>query len=429
MDKLFALTKHGTSVKGEFRAGIIGFFTLIYVVIINAQVLNVTGVPFESGIISSVLATALGTILVGIFLNVPFQIAPAMGINAFFAYGLVMTKTLTLSEAFTAITISGLLVLILSLTPILNYLNSSLSENFKLATRSGIGLYLILLGMESSNLVKINQHQFLKFSSFSNINVLLVLGLLIFGIIMSLKTIKMNYFIVIVLGSVLFLVFGLSKIHLESTRGIWSAYEKIILPITNSGLAKPHFWGAVLSITLTIIFETIGTVPIQLEEINNTETSINKIGFFIGLSTIFASLLGTTATISALESDSAISAGGKTGLTNIFIGLFFCTSLLMLPLYSFVAPLATTPVLILIGINMFKSIADINITNDKPNIFATILMITMIPFSFSITTGMGIGFISYIIIKIAIGEAKKVSSANWIISLLYLLMFLIQSFS
>ncbi len=424
----FQLAQHQTSVKQEFSAAIIGFVTLVYVMIINAQVLSVTGISYENGVIASILATAAGTILMGIFLNLPFQIAPAMGINAYVSYGLVSSGTLTIQESLTAVFFSGLVVALISLTPILQYLDRAISPNFKIGIRAGIGLYLIFLGLESANVIQINKNQFLKMTSFAHPTILLVLLLLVLGITLHLKKIKSNFLLIILLGSVIFYLLRLSPFPTVSFSLVQPLrdYLGFFAPLTAKGFGNPHLWSAVLSLSLTVIFETIGTVPIQLDEVKSKE-SINKIGFFVGISTCLAAIFGTTSTISALESEAAISSGGKTGLTNVFVGLLFLGSLLFLPIYRLVPTLATTPVLILIGINMFQSIVNIDLIEDKPDIFASVLFITMIPFTFSITSGMGIAFIAYVLIKICLGEAGKVSWANWIISALFVVMFFIQA--
>lgn len=425
----FKLSDKKTTVGREFQAALIGFFTLIYVVIINAQVLSNVGISYATGIIASILATVFGTFIVGLFLNLPFQVAPAMGINAFIAYGLISSGTLSAKEAFTAVSVSGAIVMIVSLTPIIQYLDQSISSNFKNAIRSGIGLYLILLGLESANVIKIDKNEFLKMNSLTNIGVVVVLLLLILGIVLKLKDIKINYLILIIVGSIICHLLNLSQSSNISTAVAWGDYNKFIFPITQSGFSNSKFWGAVISLSLTIIFETLGTVPQQLEEVNEQTVAINKVSFFVGVSSLFAGFFGTTSTISALESDAAITSGGKTGLTNIFIGIFFLGTLLLLPIYSLVASLATMPVLILIGINMFQSITAINISQDKPDIFASILFITMIPFTFSITNGMGIAFIFYFLVKLCLAEFKSISKSIVIISILYALMFIIQIFS
>lgn len=422
MNKFFQLSARKTSVKQELYAGFIGYITLIYVMTINGQIMHQAGMSLTAALIATLLTTAISCILLGVVGNVPLLIAPAMGLNAVFAFDLVGSVGLTLKEAFTAVFVSGGLMLLFSLTPIIRILDKAISANFKYAIRAGIGLYLVLLGLKIGKVVVTSQRSFLSLNKLTNPYLTLTLVTLMIGIVLNIKRVKGTYLWIIVIGSILAYITGNVHYHpikFQATTG-WL--------LTGNGLTKVSFWLSVFSLLLILIFESLGTIPAQLDDIQeDTPTQFDTVTRVVGVTNMIAGVIGTSSTIAAIESESDIDSGGRTGLTSVFTGSMFLLTIAVVSILTLVPNSATAPVLILIGLNMFQTIQELDVTEDTPSIFSALLIVVAIPFTYSISNGMAIGFISYPIIKILLGQGKKVSWAMYLIGFLFALLFAIKA--
>ncbi|KRN28177.1 xanthine uracil vitamin C permease [Lactobacillus selangorensis] len=422
--KYFQLQQNHTSVRQELSAGFIGFITLIYVMTINGQVLHHAGEPLGTALIGTILATAVACVLIGFFANVPLMIAPAMGLNAVFTYDLIKTVHLTLSEALLAVFTSGLLFLLLGMTPFVRILDQSISANFKYGIRAGIGLYLVSLGLREGKVIVKSSQSFIAMNTFYNPTMDLTLLTLLIAVILHIRKVHGTYLWVLIIGTILAQITGQVHLHVPSLQDY---HYQILFNPAHISVAKVSFWMSVFSLLLIVMFETLGTVPGQLDEVQgNSTTEFDQVTRVVGVSNMTAGLLGTSSMISALESESDIDSGGKTGLTSVFAGAFFVISLAFVPFLGMIPISATAPIMILIGLGMLQSIHSLDIISDAPSVVSASLIIVLIPFTNSISNGMGLGFISYSIIKWCIGEGKKVKWPSYVIGGLFLILFALQ---
>lgn len=424
---LFKLTDHDTTVKTEFLAGVTTFLTMVYIVVVNPLILQDAGVPFEQVFTATIIATVIGTLWMGLFANYPIAIAPGMGMNAYFAYSVVGSHGgITYETAFSAVFISGLLFVILSLTPLRQKLIEAIPENLKHGISAGIGLFIAFIGLRLTGIITADANNLVKLGDLHSPSVLLALFGLAVTLILLARRVNGALFIgMIITGLVAFFTGQLSFengiIEAPSLpEGFLTAN-----PITALGDVIQHsLYAVVFSFLMVTIFDTTGTMIGVAQQAGlmkgNTMPRARQALLADSVATSVGAMVGTSPTSAYIESTTGVAAGGRTGLTSVTVAVLFILAAFFGPLVASVSGIAaiTAPSLIIVGCLMMSNVAKIN-WNELDEAFPAFLIILSMPLTSSIATGIALGFVSYPLMKIACGRYKDVHPLLYLFAVLF----------
>ncbi|WP_090094363.1 NCS2 family permease [Clostridium uliginosum] len=428
MNKFFKLKEHNTTVRRETIAALTSFFAAVYIIIVNASILSDSGIAIEPLIISTVLSSLLGCILVGFISNAPLIIMPGMGINALFTYTIVKTLGLTFYEGLATVVIAGILFVIIALTPLAKIITEAIPSNFKAAITVGIGLFITLIGLGKSGLVVSDPSTLLKLGNITSPEVIAFIIIMIITLILFIKNVPGGFLISIILGTIISIFMGIVDVsNLTFSLPDFNAYKDIFFNADFGGMTNPNFWIATFSLTLVLVFENIGLLHGQLTGMLNVPEKAPKALSAIAFSVIGYGFLGSSPPVSTVEGAAGIAAGGRTGLTSIITGLLFLASIFFIPFISIIPNAALSPILIIIGSLMFQNLKYIDF-DDLTELFPAFIIIILIPLTYSIVDGIAFGFILYPICKLFTNKKKDVSITMYITSLIFLIYFIVQGF-
>src|SRR5210317_89332 len=425
LEKLFGLSKAGTTVKTEVMAGLATFLTMAYITVVNPAILSSdgTGMAFGAVFTATIIAAMVGTLIMGLWANWPVALAPGMGLNAFFAFGVVFGMGYTYSQALAAVFIAGLVFLALSVTPARKYIINSIPRSMKLGVGAGIGLFLAIIGLKNAGVVVDNPATLVGLGDISSWPVLLAgFGFVIMAIADK-RGIPGAIIIGILTTSIIAWVFGISKIDgvVGSIPNPSHAFSMDFSLIATAG-----FIGTAFAFLFVDFFDTAGT----LTSVANLTGKVNKHGEVNGIdravladsvATTVGALAGTSNTTSYIESGAGIKEGGRTGLTAVTVAVLFGACLFFAPLAQSIPAFATGAALVFIATYFLRNIADIDwkdVTEYAPAVLAAVLM----PPTFSIAHGIALGFIVYAVIKALSGRTSDLnigSIAIAVISVIY----------
>ncbi|WP_139492518.1 NCS2 family permease [Brevibacillus dissolubilis] len=422
----FGLEAHKTSVKQELLAGTIGFITIVYIIAVNSSILSEAGIPLEAAMLATIISSFAGCVLMGLWGNAPIMLVPGMGINAMFTYTLVQSMGLSWQEALAVVFVSGILFTVVAVTRLSETLTVAIPASLKDAITVGLGLFLTLIGLEKGGLVIRGEHSLIALGHMGDPYVLTTLGTLFITVFLFMRNVPANFLISIVLGTGLAVLTGTVDISGIGTSGIsLGDYSQVIGAMSFAKIGTLTFWVAVFSLTMVLVFENIGLVHGHLS-MTNTPDKFRRSLQSNALSAISCGLFGTSPTVSTVESAAGIAAGGRTGLTAVTSGVLFLVAVLVLPIIKLVPGSAIAPVLMIIGTLMLSNVKNIDF-GDLSEGFPAFLVIVMIPFTYSIADGIAFGFIAYPLLKVVLGKSRDVSRPLYVIALLFLLHFALQS--
>lgn len=420
------MQEHGTSFRKEAMAGAVSFFTVVYIVAVNAAILADAGIPFEAGVIATVLTAVAGCLLVGFWANSPIVLVPGMGINALFSYTLVHGMGLTWQEALAAVLISGIMVTVVSFTPLSRLIAASIPESLKHAITAGIGLFLTFIGLQKGGIVVPSESTLVAFGNFAHAKPLLTMATFAVTLVLFVRNVRGNLLIGIAAGTLLAALFGETKLSETGGFGFSVAdYASVFGAMSFAKATTAVFWIAVFSLVLVILFESVGLIHGQLQMANRPEKFKRSLQAS-AMSVITSGLFGSSPTVSAVESAAGIASGGRTGLTAVTTGVLFAGSLLFIPVIKLIPDSAIAPVLILIGGLMIQNVRDIPF-DDITEWFPAYLIIAFIPLTSSIVDGMAFGFLAYPLLKIAAGKWREIGAAAYVIAVLFLINFVLHA--
>lgn len=414
----FKLKEKQTSVKQEMIAGATSFFALSYIIIVNPLILAEAGIPAELSVFGTILVSAIGSILMGLWGNAPLVLTPGMGVNAFFTYTIVGSMGLSWQQALAVVFVSSLIFIGVGYTSISKMLVDAIPDSLKHGITAGIGLFLVVIGLENGGiLVDGGANSFIALGDLSQPIVLIaVIGIFLSGVL-YLRNVPGSFFIGIAVITIISLITGIHEVGDSSfSLSNLTEFPAIVGAFDFSVLFSIPFILAVFSLTMILIFESIGLFEGMLED-KTRFTSAFRVS---GIMTLVSSLFGTSPTIPAAESASGIKAGGKTGLTAVTAGVLFLLSLVFTPLLSYIPNAALSPVIVITGAIMMENLKHIPF-DDFSEWFPAFLIIVMIPLTSSIVDGLAFGFVAYPIFKLAKGEFFAVKKAMHVVSLLFLL--------
>ena len=456
LEKLFKLKENGTDAKTEILAGVTTFMTMAYILAVNPSILSETGMDQGAVFTATAVASLLGTLFMSLFANYPFALAPGMGLNAYFAYTVVLGMGYNWETALTAVFIEGLIFIVLSLTNVREAIFNAIPMNLKAAVSVGIGLFIAFIGLQNAKIVIGGSTLLQLFSvedyntlngveaSFNDVGItvlLAVIGILITGILV-IKNIKGNILWGILITWLLGIICQLTGLYVPNGElGFYS-----LLPDFSNGLAIPslspifgklqfdgifslEFLVVIFAFLFVDIFDTLGTLigvstKANMLDENGKLPRIKGALMADAVATTAGAVLGTSTVTTFVESASGVTEGGRTGLTSITTAILFGVALLFSPIFLAIPSFATAPALVVVGFYMLTNVVNIDF-NDLAEAIPCYICIIAMPFFYSISEGIAMGVISYVVLNLVTGKAKgRISVLMYVLAVLFVLKYL-----
>lgn len=450
MENFFKLKEHGTDVKTEVIAGLTTFMTMAYILAVNPSILGATGMDTGAIFTATALASAIGSFCMALFANLPFVLSAGMGLNAYFAYTVVLGMGYSWEVALTAVFVEGIIFIILSLTNVREAIFNAIPASLKVAVSVGIGLFITFIGLQNAHIVVdgstlVGLFSFngsVKAGTFQSEGITVVLALigLLITAFLVIKNVKGNILLGILITWVLGIICQLTGLYVPNAEagfyslipgGIISAPASVaptLFKMDFSAIASLNFVVVVFAFLFVDIFDTLGTLIGCATKAN----MLDKEGKLPGIKgalmadavgTTVGACLGTSTITTFVESSSGIAEGGRTGLTSVVSGLLFILALFFSPVFLAIPSFATAPALIVVGFFMMQSVAKINWSDMLEAIPAFICIFAM-PFMYSISEGISFGVISFVVLNAVAGKAKKITPLMWVLAVLFILKYI-----
>ena len=426
LDNVFKLNVNGTNIKKEILAGFTTFITMSYIIFVNPQIMSTTGMDFGAVFVGTCLAASIACFIMGFVANWPVGLAPGMGLNAFFTYSVVGEMGYSWETALGAVFLSGILFFIMSVTPLRKWMIDSIPTNLRIAMASGVGFFIGFIGLKNGGIIVSNDATFLSLGDFSNIETLLsALGFLLIAIL-TIRNFKGSIIISILAITLISLTFGLVEFN-----GVISyppSLGPVFLQLDIIGAIDIAMISIIASFLFVNLFDTTGTLfgvatrANFIDEKGNI-SNLDKALKCDSSTSIIGTFFGCAPVTSYVESSSGIEAGGRTGLTAITIGFLFLFSIFLSPLASIVPSYATSGALIYVSFLILSGLQKLDWT-DLSELIPSLIIVIMIPLTFSIADGISLGFIAFIVMKIASGNIKTISSGSWFLTLIFVSKFI-----
>ena len=447
MDRFFKLREHGTKVSTEVMAGITTFFTMAYIIAVNPSILAQSGMPWGAVFLATIIAAIIGTLVMGLFANVPYAQAPGMGLNAFFVFTVCFTLKFTWQQALSMVFLCGVINILITVTKVRKHIIRAIPKSLQNAISGGIGVFIAYIGLLNAGLINFGA----GVPSIPALNQpilwVFLIGLFLI-IVLSVMKVKGAILISIIATAIIGIPFGVTKMgetinfseaasQLPQTFGVIFTAQG--LPSLFSDLGRlPLVLMTIFAFSLTDTFDTIGTFigtgrrsgifsqedERAMEESRGFSSKMDKALFADAMATSVGALFGTSNTTTYVESAAGIQAGGRTGLTSVVVALLFAASAFLASLVSAIPSAATSPALVMVGIMMIASFKEIEWTNLEeavPAFFAGLFM----ALCYSISYGIAFGFLFYCIAKVFTGKAKEIHPILWVSTALFILNFVL----
>ena len=445
MERFFKLKENGTNVRTEVIAGITTFMTMAYILAVNPNMLAAAGIDPTAALIATCLASFVGTMCMALMANYPFALAPGMGLNAYFAFTVCGAMGYDWRVALAAVAVEGVIFIILSLTNVREAIFNAIPSTLKKGVSAGIGLFIAFIGLQGAHIVVNNDSTLVSYVNFrANFNtegicaILALIGLFI-TIVLYAKGIKASILIGIiatwVLGMLSQLV-GLYKVTPEA--GFYSLYPSFgitdfskfgetfgqVFKADFSGVSIANFIVVLFAFLFVDMFDTIGTLvgvatKAKMLDENEKLPRIKPALLADAIATLVGAIFGTSTTTTYVESSAGVGAGARTGLASVVTGFLFLLAIFFAPIFTAIPGFATAPALIFVGFLMVTAVADIKFDDLTEAVPAYLCLLAM-PLMYSISEGIAIGVISYVIINVCSGKAKKVTPLMYILTVLFI---------
>ena len=456
LEKVFKLSENKTDAKTEILAGITTFMTMAYILAVNPSILSATGMDSGAVFTATALAAFIGTLLMAIFANYPFALAPGMGLNAYFAYTVVLGMGYSWEYALTAVFAEGIIFILLSATNVREAIFNAIPQNLKAAVSVGIGLFIAFIGLQNAKIViggstllqlfsvdKYNEVNGVS-ASFNDVGItvlLAIIGIIVTGILVV-KNIKGNILWGILITWLLGIICQFTGLYVPNADlGFYS-----LLPNFSNGLSIPSLspifckldFSGIFSLNFIVIlfaflfvdlFDTIGTLigvsaKADMLDENGKLPRIKGALMADAVATTVGAVIGTSTTTTFVESASGVSEGGRTGLTSVTTAIIFGLSLFLSPIFLAIPSFATAPALVIVGLYMLTNVTNIDF-NDMSEAIPCYVCIIAMPFFYSISEGISMGVITYVALNLITGKAKekKVSILMYVLAVLFILKY------
>lgn len=428
LDRYFRLSERGSDVRTEVIAGATTFLAMAYILFVNPGILSATGMDAGAVFVATALAAAVGTLVMGLWANLPVAQAPGMGLNAFFAFSVVIGLGIPWQTALAATFVSGTIFLVLALTGVREAIINAIPVQLKLAVGAGIGLFIAFIGLKAAGIVVSNEATTVGLGDLQAPTTLLAIAGIVITVILLIRGVRGAVFLGIVATTVLGLVVGLIDLpgavvstppSLAPTLGV--AFGSI------GELLSPQLALVVLTMLFVDFFDTAGTLIAVLNQANllrpdGTLEQGNRALVSDAAATMVGAALGTSTTTSYIESSAGVGAGGRTGLTSVTTSVLFLLALLFSPLLGVVTAQVTAAALIVVGLMMARGLGQIDWTEMEYAFPAFLIVVTM-PLTYSIANGIALGLVLFPVLMAVKGRAREISAVLWVLSVAFLLFF------
>ncbi len=437
LDRFFHIKERGSTIRTEIIAGFTTFMTMAYIIFVNPSILSNTGMPFAPLVTTTVLSAALATIIMGLYAKKPYALAPGMGLNAYFTYTVVLTMGYTWEVALAAVFIEGLIFIILSVTNIRSLVANSFPKNLKYSIGAGIGLFLSIIGLENAHIVVKDPATLITLGNILAPDAMVAIIGLAITIVLFVNRIKGALLWGILSTTAIAVVWSLINSHAASVLypagfslpsspfSLPASPTPIAMHMDFSGLLAAGAVGVIFAFLMVDFFDTLGTVTGlsakvgDLDERGNIpKKSLTRMLLTDALGTTFGAMLGTSTVTTYIESASGVEEGGRTGLTSVVVAGLFLTGLFITPIVGLVPAAATAPALVIVGLFMLSNMANVDFGDYTEFIPAFLTMITM-PFTYSISNGIGAGIIAYVLVKLVTKRYKEISVVMYILAVVF----------
>lgn len=462
LEKFFKLKEHGTNVRTEVIAGLTTFITMAYIIFVNPNTLSIAKMDWGSVFVATIIAAAIGTLIMGLYANVPFAQAPGMGLNAFFTFTVCLGLGYPWQQALAIVFICGLINILITVTKVRKMIINAIPESLQYAISGGIGLFIAYIGIKQAHFLTFTSEHVNITENIPNVKVvardvipaltnfrdpvaqIALIGLVITVVLMLLR-VKGSILIGILATTLVGIPLGVTNIDLSGANFFPPSLAPTFLKLDIAGLfADPaklfQVFTVILAFSLSDTFDTIGTFlgtgrksgifdqkdEDALHNGKGVSSKLDKALIADATATSIGALFGTSNTTTYVESAAGISAGGRTGLTSVVTGVLFLACLFIAPFAGMVPGAATAPALIVVGILMMESIAKVRWEEFEDAASAFFTAVVM-PFTYSIANGVAAGFIFFVITKLAKGKAKEVHPIMYVVSILFVLNFVINA--
>lgn len=462
MEKFFKLKEHGTNVRTEVIAGLTTFITMAYIIFVNPNTLSIAKMDWGSVFVATIIAAAVGTLIMGLYANVPFAQAPGMGLNAFFTFTVCLGLGYPWQQALAIVFICGLINILITVTKVRKMIINAIPESLQYAISGGIGLFIAYIGIKQAHFLTFTSEHVSITENIPNVKVvardvipaltnfrdpvaqIALIGLVITVVLMLLR-VKGSILIGILATTIIGIPLGVTNIDLSGASFLPPSLAPTFLKLDIAGLfADPsklfQVFTVILAFSLSDTFDTIGTFlgtgrksgifdqkdEDALHNGKGVSSKLDKALIADATATSIGALFGTSNTTTYVESAAGIAAGGRTGLTSVVTGVLFLACLFIAPFAGMVPGAATAPALIVVGILMMESIAKVRWEEFEDAASAFFTAVVM-PFTYSIANGVAAGFIFFVITKLAKGKAKEIHPIMYVVSILFVLNFVINA--
>ena len=422
LQNFFKFDENGTNFNREFVAGSTTFITMAYIIFVNPQLMSASGMDYGASFVGTCLAAALACFVMGLFANWPVGLAPGMGLNAFFTYTVVGEMGYSWQVALGAVFIAGLLFFLMSVTPMRKWMLESIPLNLKIAMGAGVGLFIGFIGLKSGGIIVSNGATFVSMGDLTNPETLLAaLGFLL---IAALSVRNVPGAIIIGVLSVTLIALSLGLVEYKGVLAYPPDVSSTFLQLDIVGALDIAMVSVIASFLFVNLFDTAGTLLGVASRANLLDTAgevknLDRALKADSSSSIFGAFFGCAPVTSYVESSAGVEAGGRTGFTAVVVGVFFVVAIFFSPLASMVPAYATSGALIYVAILMLGGMEKLDWA-DASELLPALIIIVMIPLTFSIANGIALGFLSYIILKLASGQAKSISTGAWFLSVIFI---------
>ena len=426
LEKIFKLKNFNTDFKSEVLAGITTFITMAYIIFVNPQMMAASGMDIGASFVGTCIAASIACIAMGVYANWPVGLAPGMGLNAFFTYTVVGEMGYSWEVALGAVFLAGILFFIMSVTSLRQWMLESIPFNLRIAMGAGVGLFIGIIGLKSGGIITSNEATLLSMGDLTKPETILAMFSFLVIAVLSIRKIPGAIVIGIFLVTSVALALNLIKFN-----GIVSSPPSLMPVLLKLDISQA-FDLAMISIIMSFLFVNLFDTAGTLVGVANQAKLINADGDIDNLdralkadsgSSAVGSLFGCSPVTSYVESSAGIEAGGRTGLTAVTVGMLFLLAIFFAPLASMIPAYATSGALIYVAILMLSSMEKLNWT-DLSDLLPALVIIVMMPLTFSIANGIALGFLSYVIIKIFSGQIKAISSGAWFLTIVFLSKFI-----
>lgn len=434
LEHFFKLKEKGTTLKTEFIAGLTTFAAMSYVLVVNPSILGAGGMPIEGLITVTAIAACLGTLLMAFMTNYPIAMAPGMGLNAFFAFTICLTREIPWDAALGIVFWNGILFLLLSVTGFRTKIAEAIPAALKIGVQCGIGLFIAFIGLKNAGLVVDNPATFVTIGDLSEPATLLALAGIILTIVLVIRKVTGAILISVVVLSIAGAFIPVGDGYLtQHTNQFIGLPDDISSTFFAMDIMYPieyfaETWDLIFALLFVNMFDTIGTLIGVSRRANllNKQGKLPKMGKAMtadAIASVMGAAVGTSPVTSYVESAAGVSAGGRTGLTSVFVALCFILALFLTPLMKVIPLMATTPALIMVGILMMDSFRQLDFDDLTSLATATVALLAM-PLTFSISEGIALGFITYVGIMLGTGRYKQVTLITYIMAAVFVLRYM-----